>query len=41
MDFQEAAELGIGVLELRRAKGQEQIKGVWSYVRNTVGVVKA
>jgi len=40
MDFQEAAELGVGILELRRAKGQEQIKGVWSYVRNTVGVVK-
>jgi len=39
IDFEEAARIGISVLELRQAKGQEQVEGVWNFVRASLGMV--
>jgi chromosome partitioning protein len=39
IDFEEAARIGISVLELRQAKGREQVEGVWNFVRANLGMV--
>jgi chromosome partitioning protein len=39
VDFEEAARIGISVLELRQAKGREQVEGVWNFVRAHLGIV--
>jgi len=39
IDFEEAARIGISVLELRQAKGREQVEGVWNFVRVSLSMV--
>jgi chromosome partitioning protein len=38
IDFKEAGRMGIGVLELHKAKGREQVSGLWQFVRANLGL---
>jgi chromosome partitioning protein len=38
IDFKEAGRMGIGVLELHKAKGREQVSGLWQFVRTNLGL---
>jgi len=37
-DFEGVIELGASVLELKGARGAEDIAGVWTYVRKELGL---
>jgi chromosome partitioning protein len=38
-DFVAAGNMGVGILELRKANGHAPVRGVWNFVRATLGVV--
>ena len=37
-DIQSTHEIGLGVLELRGANGIDDVRGVWTYIRNEMGL---